>query len=875
MKNKQPLLTAAIFTYNHEKTIERCIKSLLEQKTDYPYIIHICDDCSKDKTTDICRRYAKKYPEKIKLFAQKENTFLKPYKETQSYQEIQRIDTKYFCIIEGDDCWCDANKVQIALDFLENHPEYIGFAHDTLQVNEFDKTSLSYVHDIMKYEIKNPVTLQVDAPFFMTSSRIFRNCGFKEVGIWPVDYLVYNYHLGKGPIYYYDKVMAKYTFGYNGTWASLGTMGSDMNGMFSYKLSQLFDFKQDEYCTEMQKWYDTHCGQGIKHYKRLLMFKKIFGVKLGWKLWFIHRFVRKYGFESMDMNYVYPRKTVKKSSDLRFANKDTKQATTVKAVKKEKLYKRFYYMLAKELFKPKLVEKHTHSFLKILNFIVQHLPERKIKLRMEEGMLFNNIFAPGVERLRCVLNGMPAVKRDKFAKKYIIPMVNAFFDKNRINYAQYLLFAIEEWFLSKNTEEDFDKALALFSEHAVQAGLRFREKYPLQSSYLKSKRKNARPTVAFVNHWVGQIGFEVILGLGKYLQQFQPTVYGNFVHNPADGSDTVELWKSQGIKVVAYGKKPFYNVFKLRQLFIDNPVDVAMWVTPPMHMFFNFSFGLAPKQVFFSQYIHPNIQMKYLDGVLTLGGAGKITKKTFNGREWDIIPQVTFVRKPETEKVKKKVVLFSPARVEKIKQPGFLQTLAKIMNKCPNTVFKWTGINQDPEVKFFFDKRGWQNRNQYIPWMNNDELLKQIKISDVILETFPIGFGTTCIMAAQNDKPIISMYSEKNPLYWRDCYWEAKAGNKDLQKICLDKNGDSKIKINLNVKDYVDDAVDIIKHQDKAELYAETYKKAFDYTYTDNPNDIGGIFSDYIDSLYKNDAVNKNDNKKSITKKRKKRKNKK
>ena len=91
----------------------------------------------------------------------------------------------------------------------------------------------------------------------------------------------------------------------------------------------------------------------------------------------------------------------------------------------------------------------------------------------------------------------------------------------------------------------------------------------------------------------------------------------------------------------------------------------------------------------------------------------------------------------------------------------------------------------------------------------------------------------------------------------------------------MDKNGDSKIKINLNVKDYVDDAVDIIKHQDKAELYAETYKKAFDYTYTDNPNDIGGIFSDYIDSLYKNDAVSKTDNKKSITKKRKKRKNKK
>lgn len=316
IKTKQdPLLTAVIITFNNATTIERCIKSIVEQKTDYLYEIHIHDDCSLDGNLEICKEYAEKYPDKIKLFPEQENTFLMPYKKTLSYKAIQGVNTKYFCQIEGDDYWCDENKLQIALDFLENNPEYVGFAHDTLQVNEFNGSEHSWVNEIAKYEIKNPVALNKDFRFFMTSSRIFRNCGYKNLGILPVDYLVYNYHLEKGPIYYYDKIMAVYTFGHSGTWATLGDDSKDMNGMFSYKVSRLFDFKHDDICTEMQKWYDNNCGSGLAHYERLLKFKKIFGIRLGWTLWFIHRFVPKYGFECMNMNYVYPRKLIKEISD--------------------------------------------------------------------------------------------------------------------------------------------------------------------------------------------------------------------------------------------------------------------------------------------------------------------------------------------------------------------------------------------------------------------------------------------------------------------------------------------------------------------------------------------------------------------------------
>ena len=201
----QPLLTAVIFTYNHKNSIAKCIESLVNQKTTYPYVIRIYDDCSIDGTSSICKEYAKKYSDKIELAIQEHNTFCGPYEKMQAFQAMQDIQSKYFCIIDGDDYWCNENKIQMALDFLEKNPKYIGWAHDTLQVNEFDGTEVSYIHDICKIDkIKNPVTFSADAPFFLTSSRIFRNVGFAKEKICPIDYLLYYYHLQKGPIYYED-----------------------------------------------------------------------------------------------------------------------------------------------------------------------------------------------------------------------------------------------------------------------------------------------------------------------------------------------------------------------------------------------------------------------------------------------------------------------------------------------------------------------------------------------------------------------------------------------------------------------------------------------------------------------------------------------
>lgn len=314
----EALLTAIIFTYNHKKFISKCIDSIVNQKTSYKYEIHIWDDCSIDGTSDICREYAQKYRELIHLVVQEKNTFCYPGIKHQTWPAISKVKTKYMCIIDGDDWWCDENKIQIALDFLENHPDYVGFAHDTLQYEEFlDKKERSYIHEVLNFStLENPIEFSADAPFFLTSARIFRTSDFVEKKILPIDYLFYYYHLKKGPIFYYDKIMSVYNIGLNSTFANMKSKNIiNLTSLFAYKLAKLFNFQENEFCLAYQKATDCRNGIGDKRNRFLIRLQKIFGIEWGWHLWAFLIFVPKFGFECLDINYVYSRKKAKKYAD--------------------------------------------------------------------------------------------------------------------------------------------------------------------------------------------------------------------------------------------------------------------------------------------------------------------------------------------------------------------------------------------------------------------------------------------------------------------------------------------------------------------------------------------------------------------------------
>ncbi len=116
----KPMVSVQMITYNHERYVRRAILSILMQRTSYDFNIVIGEDCSTDKTRNIIKSIAEKYPGKFKLILHNKN--VGALANQQSVSEAS--ESKYITICEGDDYWADAYKLQKQVDFLEKNQEY-------------------------------------------------------------------------------------------------------------------------------------------------------------------------------------------------------------------------------------------------------------------------------------------------------------------------------------------------------------------------------------------------------------------------------------------------------------------------------------------------------------------------------------------------------------------------------------------------------------------------------------------------------------------------------------------------------------------------------------------------------------------------------
>ena len=66
--SKKPRLSINCITYNQEKFIRQTLDGFLMQKTNFPFVIYISDDASTDKTPEIIKEYAEKYPDIVNLY---------------------------------------------------------------------------------------------------------------------------------------------------------------------------------------------------------------------------------------------------------------------------------------------------------------------------------------------------------------------------------------------------------------------------------------------------------------------------------------------------------------------------------------------------------------------------------------------------------------------------------------------------------------------------------------------------------------------------------------------------------------------------------------------------------------------------------------
>lgn len=132
----KPMVVIECTAFNHGSYIRDALEGFVMQKTDFPFVAVVHDDASTDKTAEIIREYAERYPDIILPIFEKENQY-----STRSLGGVMRMaceatGAKYIAICEGDDYWTDPLKLQKQVGFMQSHLQYSMCFHNVKQIFE-------------------------------------------------------------------------------------------------------------------------------------------------------------------------------------------------------------------------------------------------------------------------------------------------------------------------------------------------------------------------------------------------------------------------------------------------------------------------------------------------------------------------------------------------------------------------------------------------------------------------------------------------------------------------------------------------------------------------------------------------------------------
>jgi len=221
--NRKVDVTILVFTYNHGSYIDKCIKSILDQKTEYSYNIFLIEDESTDDTLQICMKHFLQNKDKIVVIANsRENNISvngRPSGRFSLMYGLFMLCSKYYGVCEGDDYWIDDLKIQKQLDFLESNPQYTICA-----TNSFEK----YGPDLKRFYsyLDNELTIEdlCMGNVLITNTVMYRRI-MDEYPRFMIDCLVGDYplaliHAEHGLVYRFRDFMGVYRKNV-GRWSSL------------------------------------------------------------------------------------------------------------------------------------------------------------------------------------------------------------------------------------------------------------------------------------------------------------------------------------------------------------------------------------------------------------------------------------------------------------------------------------------------------------------------------------------------------------------------------------------------------------------------------------------------------------------------------
>lgn len=215
-----PVVSVLMLAFNHGEFIGQAIERVVSQQCDVEFELLVGEDCSDDRTRDICKEWQRRHPRIVRLVTADTNVGMHP----NLFRLWCRARGQYIALCDGDDYWTDDGKLAKQVKFLNARPEFSMCGAITRRIQRDKDGTWKPAGEVRPPWTKERYGIEDLIPHycFQTSSVMIRKAGLRFPRWMPTVYCgdrpLYLLCAECGPVGFLPECMSIYRLHESGVW---------------------------------------------------------------------------------------------------------------------------------------------------------------------------------------------------------------------------------------------------------------------------------------------------------------------------------------------------------------------------------------------------------------------------------------------------------------------------------------------------------------------------------------------------------------------------------------------------------------------------------------------------------------------------------